>query len=195
MPFYTSTTPDASHDNQAWQETYHDRDAGYQATWSIDGSHTHHVTTNTADGTVVTLGHRDTADAQRAADGESLAAKVCGYGPSMEHDAKASSPAPVADPDVIAAVKLVVQKAHAKLPYHADRIDRAAEIVLDNGVTLLVNGAARVASQTTLDKSYHVTNRTCECRDHYAGAPAGLCKHRLAGAIHRRTIAVLGRIG
>jgi len=120
---------------RSYQDECINRNAGYRPTWSLDGSHTHHTTTNTADGSTVTLGHKATADDQRAADGESLAALACGYGPSR--------PAPVAettgvDEDVLA---VVAQIAVDKHPAYDTFICRAFEALVAGHVRMMkVNG-------------------------------------------------------
>jgi hypothetical protein len=89
-----------------------------------------------------------------------------------------------------AAVDNIVAKAHEKLPECQGRIERAAKLVLSGHVELMVDGTARVASQSNGSTAYHIVNGHCDCRD-YEKAPHNFCKHRLSAAIARRAQALL----
>jgi hypothetical protein len=82
------------------------------------------------------------------------------------------------------AVAAIAEKAKAKLPECAGRIDSAVKLVLLGEVTLLPDGTATVGSCTDPTRMYTVNGR-CECKD-LAHAPGQLCKHRLAYGIARR---------
>jgi hypothetical protein len=84
-----------------------------------------------------------------------------------------------------AAVAEIAEKARAKLPECAGRVDSAVKIVLAGDVELLPDGTARVASQSSGTTTYHIVNGHCDCRD-YEKAPHQFCKHRLSAAIARR---------
>jgi hypothetical protein len=81
-------------------------------------------------------------------------------------------------------VASIADKARAKLPECAGRIDSAVKLVLLDEVTLHADGTATVGSCTDPTKAYTV-NGTCTCKD-YSQAPGLLCKHRLAYGIARR---------
>jgi len=83
------------------------------------------------------------------------------------------------------AVAEIADKARAKLPESASRVDRAVKLVLAGDVELLADGTAKVASQSNGTSAYHVVNGHCDCRD-YDKAPHQFCKHRLGAAIARR---------
>src|SRR5919201_301501 len=83
------------------------------------------------------------------------------------------------------AVAEIAEKAKAKLPECAGRVESAVKIVLAGDVELLADGTAKVASQSNGTTAYHVVNGHCDCKD-FAKAPHGLCKHRLSAAIARR---------
>jgi hypothetical protein len=83
------------------------------------------------------------------------------------------------------AVAEIAEKAKAKLPECAGRVDSAVKIVLAGDVDLQADGTSRVASQSNGNTAYHVVNGQCDCKD-FAKAPHGFCKHRLAAAIARR---------
>jgi hypothetical protein len=83
------------------------------------------------------------------------------------------------------AVEEIADKARAKLPESASRIDRAVKLVLAGDVHLPADGSARVASQSQGTVAYHVVHGHCDCRD-YDKAPRQLCKHRLAFGLARR---------
>ena len=83
------------------------------------------------------------------------------------------------------AVAEIAAKAHDKLPECNGRVDSAVKIVLAGDVELLVDGTARVASQSNGQTVYHVVNGQCDCKD-FAKAPHNFCKHRLSAAIARR---------
>jgi hypothetical protein len=83
------------------------------------------------------------------------------------------------------AVAEIADKARAKLPESASRVDRAVKLVLAGDVHLQADGSAHVASQSQGTAAYHVVNGTCPCRD-YDKAPGQLCKHRLAFGLARR---------
>jgi hypothetical protein len=84
-----------------------------------------------------------------------------------------------------AAVAGIAAKAHEKLPESRSRIEKAVALVLAGDVTLLDDGAVRVASQSHGSMMYHVVNGHCNCRD-FEKAPHQFCKHRLSAAIARR---------
>jgi hypothetical protein len=83
------------------------------------------------------------------------------------------------------AVAEIAEKAKAKLPESAGRVDSAVKIVLAGDVELLADGTAKVASQSNGQTAYHVVNGECSCKD-FPKAPHSLCKHRLSAAIVRR---------
>jgi hypothetical protein len=83
------------------------------------------------------------------------------------------------------AVAEIAEKAKAKLPECAGRVDSAVKIVLAGDVELLADRTARVASQSNGTTAYHVVNGHCDCRD-FEKAPHQFCKHRLSAAITRR---------
>lgn len=87
------------------------------------------------------------------------------------------------------AVAAISAKAHDKLPECNGRVDAAVKIVLAGDVELLVDGTARVASQSNGETVYHVVNGQCDCKD-FARAPHGFCKHRLSAAIAKRAQAL-----
>jgi len=76
------------------------------------------------------------------------------------------------------AVAEIADKARAKLPESASRVDRAVKLVLAGDVELLADGTAKVASQSNGTSAYHVVNGHCDCRD-YDKAPHQFCKHRV----------------
>jgi hypothetical protein len=82
-------------------------------------------------------------------------------------------------------VAAIAEKAKAKLPECNSRVDKAVALILNGDVELLLDGTAKVASQSTGSRAYHVVNGHCDCRD-YEKAPHGFCKHRLSAAIARR---------
>src|SRR5262249_58822933 len=83
------------------------------------------------------------------------------------------------------AVAEIADKAKAKLPACAGRVDAAVKIALAGDVELLPDGTARVASQSNGSTAYQVVNGRCDCMD-FAKAPHNLCKHRLSAAMVRR---------
>jgi hypothetical protein len=83
------------------------------------------------------------------------------------------------------AVAEIAEKAKAKLPECAGRVDSAVKIVLAGDVELQADGTAKVASQSNGSTAYHVVNGECSCKD-FAKAPHQFCKHRLSAAIVRR---------
>jgi hypothetical protein len=83
-----------------------------------------------------------------------------------------------------ATIATIADKARAKLPESASRIDAAVKLVLLGEVTLVPDGTARVGSCTDVNRTYTV-NGTCDCKD-VPKAPHGWCKHRLSVAITRR---------
>jgi hypothetical protein len=83
------------------------------------------------------------------------------------------------------AVAEIADKAKAKLPECAGRVDSAVKIVLAGDVELQADGTAKVASQSNGSTVYHVVNGECSCKD-FAKAPHQFCKHRLSAAIVRR---------
>jgi hypothetical protein len=74
------------------------------------------------------------------------------------------------------AVAEIAAKAKAKLPECNGRVDKAVAIVLNGDVELLLDGTAKVASQSNGTTTYHIVNGHCDCRD-YEKAPHNLCKH------------------
>src|SRR5215475_14120314 len=80
------------------------------------------------------------------------------------------------------AVAAIADKAKAKLPECNGRVDSAVKLVLAGDVELMVDGTARVASQSNGTTQYHVVNGHCDCRD-YEKAPHNYCKHRVSAAI------------
>lgn len=95
------------------------------------------------------------------------------------------------DPQVIATVQAMAQKAHEALPLANGRIEKAVEIVLSGGVTLQLDGHAVACSQSTPQTGYSV-NGSCECAD-APTAPGQWCKHRIAVALLKRTQEALAR--
>jgi hypothetical protein len=79
----------------------------------------------------------------------------------------------------------------ARYPEHAERIMKAAAIVLDGKVHLLDDGSADVESETTPGRFYHVNVECkCECPDaEYDGR--GFCKHSFARTFFRKAMAAL----
>jgi len=88
------------------------------------------------------------------------------------------------------AVDEVTDRAMAKLPHSASRIEKAVQIVLAGDVELLDNGTARVRSQSNGVSQYLVVNGHCECLD-FEQAPQGMCKHRISAAMQRRALALM----
>jgi hypothetical protein len=76
------------------------------------------------------------------------------------------------------AVAEIADKAKAKLPECAGRVDSAVKIVLAGDVELLADGTAKVASQSNGTTAYHVVNGHCDCKD-FPKAPHSFCKHRV----------------
>src|SRR5499426_3213885 len=83
------------------------------------------------------------------------------------------------------AVAEIADKAKAKLPECAGRVDSAVKLVLAGDVELLPDGTAKVASQSNGTTAYHIVNGECSCKD-YPKAPHQFCNHRLGTAIVRR---------
>jgi hypothetical protein len=88
------------------------------------------------------------------------------------------------------AVSEVAERAKAALPEAVNgRIEKAVTIVLAGDVELMVDGQAKVASQSNGTTEYFVVNGSCNCPD-FPKAPQGFCKHRLSAAIARRASAL-----
>jgi hypothetical protein len=83
------------------------------------------------------------------------------------------------------AVAEIADKAKAKLPECAGRVNSAVKLVLAGDVELQADGTAKVASQSNGNTAYHIANGECSCKD-YPKAPHQFCKHRLGAAIARR---------
>jgi hypothetical protein len=83
------------------------------------------------------------------------------------------------------AVQEVADKAKTALPDSHGRIDSAVKIVLAGDVKLLIDGTAKVASQSNGTTTYFQVNGACTCKD-FPKAPAQFCKHRLAFGIAKR---------
>src|SRR5262245_181566 len=83
------------------------------------------------------------------------------------------------------AVAEIADKARARLPECAGRVDATVKIALAGDVTLQADGTAKVASQSNGSAAYQVGNGHCDCRD-FERAPGQLCKHRLALGLARR---------
>jgi hypothetical protein len=87
----------------------------------------------------------------------------------------------------------LAEQAHATFPTTNGRLDKAVQIVLSGHVALLPDGTATVTSQQPGDPTqYHVTPRTCECRD-FPTAPDGRCKHVLALLLATKATTVLAQ--
>jgi len=76
------------------------------------------------------------------------------------------------------AVQEIADKARVALPDSHGRIDSAVKIVLAGDVKLLIDGTAKVASQSNGTTTYFQVNGACTCKD-FPKAPANFCKHRL----------------
>ncbi len=87
------------------------------------------------------------------------------------------------------AVAEIAEKAKATLPECNGRVDSAVKIVLAGDVELLVDGTAKVASQSNGTTAYFVVNGECQCKD-YPKAPSNWCKHRIAAGIWKRAMAL-----
>jgi hypothetical protein len=83
------------------------------------------------------------------------------------------------------AVSQVAAKAKATLPEANGRVEKAEQLVLSGDVELMADGKARVASQSSGQTTYHITNGTCDCPD-FPRAPHGQCKHKIARGIFLR---------
>jgi SWIM zinc finger len=83
------------------------------------------------------------------------------------------------------AVAAIAEKATAKLPECAGRVNSAVKLVLAGDVEGQADGTAKVASQSNGTAAYLVVNGACSCKD-FAKAPHNFCKHRLAVAIAKR---------
>jgi hypothetical protein len=83
------------------------------------------------------------------------------------------------------AVAEIAERAKGTLPAAHGRIEAAVKMGLAGDVEPQADRTARVASQSNGATVYHIVNGTCQCKD-APKAPQGLCKHRLAAAIHRR---------
>jgi hypothetical protein len=83
------------------------------------------------------------------------------------------------------AVAEIAGKAKATLPECNGRVDSAVKIVLNGDVELLVDGTAKVASQSNGTTKYFVVNGECSCKD-YPKAPSNWCKYRIAFGLAKR---------
>src|SRR6266446_10395354 len=83
------------------------------------------------------------------------------------------------------AVAEIAEKAKITLPDCIGRVDSAVKIVLNGDVELLVDGTARVASQSNGTTKYFIVNGECTCKD-YPKAPSFWCKHRIAAGLAKR---------
>jgi hypothetical protein len=83
------------------------------------------------------------------------------------------------------AVATVSARAKAVLPEANGRVEKAEQLVLSGDVELMADGKARVASQSSGQTTYHITNGTCDCPD-FPRAPHGQCKHKIARGIFLR---------
>src|SRR5262249_27308098 len=70
-----------------------------------------------------------------------------------------------------------------------DRIEQAVQLLLSSAVQWLPDGTVQVKHPEQADGVYHL-EETCACPDS-AQAPRGWCVHRLAGAIAKRTAALV----
>jgi len=82
-----------------------------------------------------------------------------------------------------AALLEAASKAKAAYPDERLRIERGLAICLADGVTLLADGTAQVASQSHPGECYRV-NGHCTCLD-VAEAPDGRCKHKWGRSLSR----------
>jgi hypothetical protein len=87
------------------------------------------------------------------------------------------------------AVQEIAQKAKDVLKDSHGRIDSAVKIVLAGDVKLLIDGTAKVASQSNGTVTYYEVDGQCQCKD-FPKAPANFCKHRLAFGIAKRATAL-----
>src|SRR5262245_32673755 len=76
------------------------------------------------------------------------------------------------------AVAAIADKAKAKLPECNSRVNKAVAPVLASDVELLLDGTAKVASQSNGSPQYVVCNGTYQCKD-FAKAPHSFCKYAL----------------
>ena len=83
------------------------------------------------------------------------------------------------------AVAEIAEKAKITLPDCIGRVDSAVKIVLNGDVELLVDGTARVASQSNGTTKYFIVNGECTCKD-YPKAPSFWCKHRISAGLAKR---------
>src|SRR2546425_9509086 len=83
------------------------------------------------------------------------------------------------------AVAEIAEKAKITLPDCIGRVDSAVKIVLNGDVELLVDGSARVASQSNGTTKYFIVNGECTCKD-YPKAPSFWCKHRISAGLAKR---------
>src|SRR5882672_2348408 len=83
------------------------------------------------------------------------------------------------------AVAEIAEKAKITLPDCIGRVDSAVKIVLNGDVELLVDGTAKVASQSNGTTKYFIVNGECTCKD-YPKAPSFWCKHRIAAGLAKR---------
>lgn len=83
-------------------------------------------------------------------------------------------------------IAIAFTAARAKLgAEHHTRLVKAWELVIDSALTVHADGSATASG--TGEKGYAVDGNVCDCVDHTSGkAVAGLCKHVLALALHKR---------
>jgi hypothetical protein len=87
------------------------------------------------------------------------------------------------------AVLTISDNAKKALPQSISRIEKAVQLVLNGHVEVVDSKYYRVSSQQDGKTVHHLANGTCTCVDFTSGkAPQGLCKHRLAGNIHRKAL-------
>ncbi len=83
------------------------------------------------------------------------------------------------------AVNATVERAHAAMPTHSQRIERALTLVLEGHVTPQPDGTFQVRSQRNGSSKPYTVNGFCECVD-ARRVSDGMCKHLLATFLYRR---------
>jgi len=83
------------------------------------------------------------------------------------------------------AVNATVERAHAAMPTHKERIERALALVLDGHVTHNADGSFEVKSQSQRGSKKYRVQGWCECPD-ARRVSDGMCKHLLATFLYRR---------
>lgn len=81
------------------------------------------------------------------------------------------------------AMAQIVERATQKWPRHADRIRRAAELVLAGNVERVTDEHYRVRSLTSPTTVYDVRGRVCTCPDNVYNR--NVCKHSWAAYAHQ----------